>query len=180
MARAAAILELAFLCLASGAQAEDGNSAFRFFDRLCLSRGPDYERTATTAETNGWLPLPTETLIGLAPLESPEAVKGWAVSGNDLPQRMILAVSKHTLNGKPVYACTIVAFGINSTEFEKAFLERTDGEVIQQVRGATHVHKLYNVVLSGRRELVTLTVRVGSDGADDLMASSIAEAESEN
>lgn len=180
MARAAAILELAFLCLASGAQAEDGDSAFRFFDRLCLSRGPEYERTVATAETSGWLPLPTETLIGLPPLASPEAVEGWAVSGNDLPQRLILAISKHILNGGLVHACTIVAFGIDSAEFEKAFFQRTDGEAIQQVRSATHVHKLYSLVLSGHKELVTLTVPVESNGADNLMASSIAEPELEN
>ncbi|MBZ9789970.1 hypothetical protein K9B32_07475 [Rhizobium sp. 3T7] len=180
MARAAAILELAFLCLASSAQAEDGGSAFRFFERLCLSRGPDYERTVATAETSGWLPLPAEVLVGLAPLANPEAVEGWAISGNDLPQRMILEISKHTLSGKLVHACTIVAFGINSIEFEKAFFQRTDGEAIQQARSATHVHKLFSLDLSGRSELVTLTVPVESNGADNLMASSIAEAEWEN
>jgi hypothetical protein len=178
MARAAAILELAFL--ASGAQAQDGDSAFNFFDRLCMSGGPDSERTVATAETSGWLPLPTEMLIGLAPLASPEAVEGWAVSGNDLPQRMILGISKHTLNGKLVHACTVVAFGIDSTGFEKAFFQRTDGEAIEQVRSATHLHKLYDLVLSGHREFVTLTVPAEPDGADDLMASSIAEAEFEN
>ncbi|MBB3352567.1 hypothetical protein HJB79_05250 [Rhizobium lentis] len=180
MARATAIMELAFLCLASGSQAEDGGSVFRFFDRFCLSRGPDYQRTVAIAETNRWLPLPTEMLVGLVPLANLEAVEGWAVSGNGLPQQMILEISKHTLNGKSVHACTMVAFGTDSIEFEKAFFQRTDGEAIQQVHSATHVHKLYDLELSGRSELVTLTVPAESNGADNLMASSIAEAEWEN
>ncbi|NKJ77279.1 hypothetical protein GFL38_34535 [Rhizobium leguminosarum bv. viciae] len=180
MVRTAAILELAFLCIAPGARAEDAGSAFDFFHRLCLSVGPDFERTIAVAKVRGWSPLSTGVLTGLAPVDNPEAIEGWVVSDNGSPLPMIVGVSKHSVNGTLVHTCTVVAHGIDSMAFERSFFQTTDMEAFDQVRSPTHIHKIYRSILNDRRAFVTLTVPAEPDGTDNLIASSIAEAKLEN
>ncbi|TCU06809.1 hypothetical protein [Rhizobium sullae] len=180
MVRSRTILQAAILCVASTAEAEDSNTSFDFFRRHCLSSGPDFDRTVRAAQAHGWTPLRDEVVIGLAPVDDPESIEGWAAQGNGIGQPLFVGVAKNNLGGKSVQACTVATSGVDSRGFERQLFDVFDAEAIDENRSPTHVHKLYSVIVKGRNELVTLTVPAAPDGSDQLMARSIAETQWEN
>ncbi|PKA43045.1 hypothetical protein CWR43_13330 [Rhizobium sullae] len=178
MAYAVVILTMAIFCLVTPIHAQDTASAFDFFGRHCLVDGPNFMRTGTIALARGWIPLSTEILMTLAPMENPEAIEGWLVG--ERRQRTVVAVTRATVGGKAVEGCTVAMSDIDSVGFERSFFQRTDAEVVQEERGPRHVHKLYSLIFRGRRELVTLIVPAEPAERNYVVGSVIAETQQEN
>ncbi|TBY53119.1 hypothetical protein E0H59_17140 [Rhizobium leguminosarum bv. viciae] len=172
------ILTMAIFCLVGPTHAQDAASAFDFFGRHCLMDGPNFIRTGTIAQARGWFPLSADFLMTLAPMENPEVIEGWLVG--ERQQRTVVAVTRATIGGKAVEACTVAMSGIDSVGFERSFFQRIDAEVVQEERGPRHVHKLYSLIFRGRRELVTLIVPAEPAERSYVVGSVIAETQQEN
>ncbi|WP_454851990.1 hypothetical protein [Rhizobium binxianense] len=162
------------------ALAAEGSSPFDFFNERCLSSGPDFERTVTFSKGQDWPALAVDMSLNLTPVENPLALEGWVVSPGDGTPFEALVVSRGNVGQRPVEGCTAAFSGIDATAFERQLVERTGAKASGEERGQDRIHKFYTASVGGRDEALTLSIPVYPNGADEVVASVVAEQQFEN
>ncbi|MER8772307.1 hypothetical protein NKH63_26880 [Mesorhizobium sp. M0960] len=95
MSKPVFIPALASICLRSPlVRADNVDLALEAFHGICLAHGPDFERTVAAARRRGWAPLCDDA--ALDPVDDVDAFQGWEATGDDLPAKTMIAVTKAT------------------------------------------------------------------------------------
>ncbi len=79
--------------------ANDASSKVAFFYDSCVSSGPDFERTSERAKADEWPAMAQDLALTFTPMENPEALEGWIVSGES-ESFQALVVSRAHVGGK--------------------------------------------------------------------------------
>ncbi|RWM22932.1 hypothetical protein [Mesorhizobium sp.] len=153
----------------------DVERAVESFHSTCLAQGPDFDRTTAAASRLGWAPMAEDAFAKLAPLDNPQAMRGWRAKGDAMPAGTLVGVTKATLNGKAVQTCTVVIGDIHVESFLKSFFTRTDAEKISEERSAMQVSRLYILIAGDRKQFVNLKFPAATEEEGVIVASSIAE-----
>ncbi|WP_028748571.1 hypothetical protein [Rhizobium mesoamericanum] len=170
-----------FMLVATGPSfADDASSKLAFFYNSCVSSGPDFERTSERAKADEWPSMAQDLALTFTPMENPEALEGWIVSGGESEGFQALVVSRADVGGKTVEGCTVALGDIDAAAFEKALVEKVNAVSAGEEQGQDRVYKRYTASINGRNEAITLTLPLYAKGSDQIIASAVAEQQIEH
>lgn len=175
------IAALAGVWIFSGAaQAQEAVSPYKEFSEKCMEDGPRYDRTVALAKERAWGALSEDMTLGILPLDEPIAFEGWITqTGGDKPFEAIV-IAKATVGDKPVESCTMAFAGVDAAEFERELVAAKSATASGQQNGEVRVRKFFSVEREGFKEAVTLDLPTYPNGADEVVASVVAEQQIEN
>jgi hypothetical protein len=171
---------LVILFAAGPSFADDASSKLSFFYDSCVSSGPDFERTAERAKADEWPSMAEDMALTFTPMENPEALEGWIVSGGEAESFQALVVSRADVGGKTVEGCTVALGDVDADVFEKALVEKVNAVSAGEEQGQDRVYKRYTATINGRSEAITLTLPLYAKGSDQIIASTVAEQQIEH
>jgi len=170
-----------FMLAATGPSfADDANSKLAFFYDSCVSSGPDFERTSERAKADEWPSMAQDLALTFTPMENPEALEGWIVSGGESESFQALVVSRAEVGGKTVEGCTVALGDVDADVFEKALIEKVNAVSAGEEQGQDRVYKRYTATINGRSEAITLTLPLYAKGSDQIVVSAVAEQQIEH
>ncbi|MEK1893018.1 MAG: hypothetical protein AAAB20_07005 [Rhizobium sp.] len=170
-----------FLLASAGPSfADDASSKLAFFYDSCVSSGPDFERTSERAKADEWPSMAQDLALTFTPMENPEALEGWIVSGGESESFQALVVSRANVAGKIVEGCTVALGDVDAAVFEKALVEKVNAVSAGEEQGQDRVYKRYTASINGRSEAITLTLPLYAKGSDQIIASAVAEQQIEH
>ncbi len=173
-------LAVATSLLAPSAMADETSSRFDLFAKRCLDQGPRYDRTVAFAKEREWTALAEDITLGIVPLNQPTAFDGWIVqTGGDKPFEA-LVVAKASVGGKAVESCSMAFAGIGAEQFERFLTTSRHAIPSGQQSGAVRSRKFFTIDREGSKEAVTLDLPLYPNGADEVVASVVAEQQIEN
>ncbi|QRM46995.1 hypothetical protein [Rhizobium sp. BG4] len=175
-------LAIAALAAAGSASAQEAAapSPFADFAEKCMNEGPRYDRTAALAKESGWGALSQDMTLGILPLDEPTAFDGWITqTGGDKPFEAIV-IAKATVGEKPVESCTMAFAGVDAAQFERDLIAAKSATASGQQNGEVRVRKFFSIEREGFKEAVTLDLPTYPNGADEVVASVVAEQQIEN
>lgn len=175
-------LAVCFLMLAvtEPSFADDAKSKLAFFFDRCVSSGPDFERTSERAKVDQWPSMAQDLALTFTPMENPDALQGWIVSGGESESFQALVVSRADVGGKILEGCTVALGEVDTAVFEKELVERADAISAGEEQGQDRVYKRYTAKINGRSEAITLTLPLYAKGSDQVIASAVAEQQIEH
>ncbi|MBB3315645.1 hypothetical protein FHT77_001487 [Rhizobium sp. BK181] len=170
-----------FMLLATGPSlADDATAKLAFFYDSCVSSGPDFERTSERAKVDAWPSMAQDLALTFTPMENPEALQGWIVSGGESESFRALVVSRADVGGKIVEGCTVALGDVDATVFESALVEKANAVSAGEEQGQDRIYKRYTATINGRSEAITLTLPLYAKGSDQIIASTVAEQQIEH
>jgi len=176
------VVTLVAVCVAFGAsgKAQEAASPFREFSQRCMEDGPRYDRTVALAKEHAWGALSQDMTLGILPLDEPIAFDGWITqAGGDKPFEAIV-IAKATVGDKPVESCTMAFAGVDAAQFERELVAAKGATASGQQNGEVRVRKFFSVEREGFKEAITLDLPTYPNGADEVVASVVAEQQIEN
>lgn len=165
---------------ACGATAEEAPSPFEVFTTRCIDQWPRYDQTVAVAKDREWDTLADDMTLSIQPLEKPTAFAGWVTQTSDDKPFEALVVAKATVAEKSVESCTMAFAGIDAVEFERVLVATKHAIPSGQQDSAVRVRKFFTVERDGFKEAVTLDLPIYPNGADEVVASVVAEQQIEN
>ncbi|MDM9624981.1 hypothetical protein QTL95_03665 [Rhizobium sp. S152] len=146
-----------------------------------MDQGPHYDRTVTLARDREWGALSEDMTLGILPLNEPTAFQGWVMRVDGDKPFEALVVAKAIVGEKPVESCTMAFAGIDAAQFERALISTRKATASGQQNGELRVRKFFTVERDGGfKEAVTLDLPRYPNGADEVVASVVAEEQIEN
>lgn len=170
----------ALLALASVAQCEETKSPFQRFAERCLEHGPRYDQTVALAKERGWPDLADDMTVGIQPLGEPTTFQGWLVSSDGTSPFEAVVVARGALGQKTVESCTMAFAGTDAAAFERIFASKGAAGASGEQKGQGRVRKFFTIEREGVKEALTLDLPIYPNGADEVVASVVAEQQIEN
>ena len=162
------------------ALADEGLPSFdRFADR-CLNRGPQYDRTATLAHQNKWPALAADMVLSILPLSEPVAFDGWITGAGSAAPFEALVVGRGMVGEKPVESCPMAFAGTDAAGFERSLVSTTAARPSGEQNGEGRIRKFFTIERDGLKEAVTLDLPIYPNGSDEVLASVVAEQQTEH
>lgn len=160
--------------------ADDGLSSFdRFADR-CLDRGPQYDRSAALAHRNEWPSLAADMVLSILPLSEPVSFDGWITGTGSAAPFEALVVGRGMVGEKAVESCTMAFAGIDAAGFERSLVSTRAAKPSGEQNGEGRIRKFFTIERDGLKEAVTLDLPIYPNGSDEVLASVVAEQQTEH
>ncbi|ARO27312.1 MULTISPECIES: hypothetical protein [unclassified Rhizobium] len=170
---------IAFVPL-TNALADDALPPFdRFADR-CLDRGPQYDRAAALAHRNKWPSLAADMVLSILPLSEPVAFDGWITGAGSTAPFEALVVGRAMVGEKAVESCTMAFAGTDAAGFERSLVSTRAARPSGEQNGEGRIRKFFTIERDGLKEAVTLDLPIYPNGSDEVLASVVAEQQTEH